>query len=341
MRNVMAEYTRAEAKGWARETFRGACNVIIPSYTSDLRSLNEAAIRHDVRRNMELGFWGALLVSEAGTTRDEMRRFMEIALDEADGGHRFLLQGVFDTAAEIVTMANDARALGVDGMLLGHPNSFYPTSAQQVEDYTVEICEATDLAVVLFVVEHSNLRRLDVRGFPADVLERLTKVDTIVAVKYEVGRQQTTNTYETFRRLENADVLLSDPMEFNAPMWVDLFGMQWMGTSNYEYYGSYVPRLLGLLHAGDSQKAMEEYWRIEPARKARSATMSAGGANLVHRYLWKFQAWLNGYNGGPIRQPAMKLSEGQMRTSAEGLRKAGIASAGEPFAEFFSGRNPT
>ena len=334
-----AQYTRAEAKSWARETFRGACNVIIPSYTSDLRSLNERAIRHDVRRNMELGFWGALLVSEAGTTQDEMRHFMEIAVDEADGAHRFLLQGVFDTAAEIVRMANDARTIGVDGMLLGHPNNFYPSSAQQVEDYTVEICEATDLAVVLFVVEHSNLRRLDVRGFPADVLERLTKVDTIVAVKYEVGRQQTTNTYETFRRLENADVLLSDPMEFNAPMWVDIFGMQWMGTSNYEYYGSSVPRLLGLLHAGDTQKAMEEYWRIEPARNARSATMSAGGANLVHRYLWKFQAWLNGYNGGPIRQPAMKLSESQMKTSAEGLRKAGIASADEPFAEFFSGRN--
>jgi 4-hydroxy-tetrahydrodipicolinate synthase len=239
-----------------------------------------------------------------------------------------------------MTMAGDALSLGVDGMLLGHPNSFYPTTSQQVEDYTVEICEATDLAVVLFVVEHSNLRRLDVRGFPADVLERLTKVDTIVAVKYEVGRQQTVNTYETFRRLENADVLLSDPMEYNAPMWVDLFGMQWMGTSNYEYYGAYVPHLLDLLRSGNTEEAMEEYWRIQPARNARSTTMSSGGANLVHRYLWKFQAWLNGYNGGPIRQPAMKLSDGQMRISAEGARKAGITSSDEPFADFFVGRNP-
>lgn len=334
------EYTRQEAKAWARETFRGACNVIIPSYTSNLKSLNETAIRHDVRRNIELGFWGALLVSEAGTTLDEMRTFMEIAIDEASGEHRFLLQGAFDTAEDIVTLANDARSLGIDGMLLGHPNSFYPTSAQEVEDYTVEICRATDLAIVLFLVEHSNLRRLDARGFPADVLDRLTEVDTIVAVKYEVGRQQTTNTYETFKRLQDADVLLSDPMEFSAPMWVDLFDMQWMGTSNYEYYGDYVPRLLDLLHAGKSEEAMEEYWRIQPARNARSATMSSGGANLVHRYLWKFQAWLNGYNGGPIRQPAMKLSESQMRTAAEGVRKAGIAPGDEPFAEFFVGRNP-
>lgn len=335
-----SEYTRAEAKSWARDTFRGACNVIIPSYTADLKTLNEAAIRHDVRRNMELGFWGALLVSEAGTTLDEMRTFMEIAVDEASGRHRLLLQGAFDTPDDIITMANDARGLGVDGMLLGHPNSFYPASARDVEDYTLDICNATDLAVVLFIVEHSNLRRLDVRGFPADVLERLTKVDTIVAVKYEVGRQQTTNTYETFRRLEHADVLLSDPMEFTAPMWVDIFGMQWMGTSNYEYYGDYVPRLLELLHAGQTSEAMHEYWRIQPARSARSATMSSGGANLVHRYLWKFQAWLNGYNGGPIRQPAMKLSESQMRTAADGVRKAGIADADEPFADFYIGRNP-
>jgi 4-hydroxy-tetrahydrodipicolinate synthase len=116
--------------------------------------------------------------------------------------------------------------------------------------------------------------------------------------------------------------------------------MQWMGTSNYEYYGAYVPRLLELLHAGRRQEAMEEFWSIQPARNARSATMSSGGANLVHRYLWKFQAWLNGYNGGPIRQPAMKLSDSQMRTSAEGVRKAGIAPADEPFADFFVGRNP-
>jgi 4-hydroxy-tetrahydrodipicolinate synthase len=334
------EYTRAEAKSWARESWRGACNVIIPSYTADLRSLNEAAIRHDVRRNIELGFWGALLVSEAGTTLDEMRSFMEIAVDEAAGRHRFLLQGVFDTSLDIIDMANDARAIGVDAMLLGHPNSFYPTSPQEVEDYTVEICRATDLAVVLFIVEHSNLRRLDVRGFPAEVLDRLTAVDTIVAVKYEVGRQQTVNTYQTFQRLQDADVLLSDPMEFTAPMWVELFDMQWMGTSNYEYYGSYVPRLLDLLQSGKTEEAMDEYWSIQPARDARSTTMSGGGANLVHRYLWKFQAWLNGYNGGPIRQPAMKLSDRQMRISADGVRKAGIAPGDEPFADFFVGRNP-
>lgn len=336
----MATYTRSEAKAWARETFHGACNVIIPSYTADLRGLNEAGIRHDVRRNIELGFWGALLVSEAGTTLDEMRRFMEIAVDEAGGKHRFLVQGTFDTAHDIISIANDARSLGVDAMLLGHPNSFYPAGPAEVEAYTEAICSATDLAMVLFVVEHSNLRRMDVRGFPQDALVRMAGIDTVVAIKYEVGRHQPTNTYEFFRRLEGADVLVSDPMEFSAPMWVERFGMQWMGTSNYEYYGAYVPELLDLLQEGRFDDAMKRFWSIDPARRARASTMNTGSANFVHRYLWKFQAWLTGYNGGPVRQPAMKLSEGLMKTSADGLVKAGVIDGHPPFAEFFVGRNP-
>lgn len=336
----MLPYARGEAKEWARNTFHGACNVIIPSYTSDLRSLNEAAIRHDVQRNIELGFWGALLVSEAGTTPEEMVRFMEIAMDEARGRHRFLLQGVFDSDSQTIEMANAAAAIGIDAMLLGHPNSFYPATSDEVVDYTEHVCSSTDLAVVLFIVEHSNLRRLDPRGFPFEALRRLVDLDTVVAVKYEVGRHQATTTWECFRALAESTVLVSDPMEFNAPMWVEQFGMQWMGTSNYEYYGDYVPRLLDLLHSGKSDEAMDLYWGMQPARSARAATMNTGGANFVHRYLWKFQAWLNGYNGGPLRQPVMKLSDALMHTSIDGLRKSGFPVPDQPFGDFFVGRHP-
>src|SRR5580698_3193625 len=90
-------YKRSEAKDWAKEHWRGVCNVIMPSYTADLQKLNEKAIRHDVRRNIELGFWGALLVSECATTLEEYKRFMEIAVDEAKGRHHCLIHGTFDT----------------------------------------------------------------------------------------------------------------------------------------------------------------------------------------------------------------------------------------------------
>ena len=179
---------------------------------------------------------------------------MEIAVDEAAGRQRFLIQGMFDTVADIVAMANDAAAIGVDAMLLGHPNSFYPADAAAVEAYTEEVCAGTDLAVILFIVEHSNLRRLDVRGFPSEALVRMAGLETVVAVKYEVGREQPTNTWEAFTRLQKTGVLLSDPMEFHAPLWVERFGMQWIGTSNYEYYGDAVPRIMEMLCSGEPKR---------------------------------------------------------------------------------------
>lgn len=54
--NAAATYGRLEAKEWAHERMKGVCDVIIPSYRSDLAGLNEAGIGHDARRNMELGF---------------------------------------------------------------------------------------------------------------------------------------------------------------------------------------------------------------------------------------------------------------------------------------------
>ena len=102
------QYSRAEAKEWASANWRGVCNVIMPSFSADLRRLNEAGIRHDVRRNIELGFWGALLVSECGTSDEEYRRFMEIAVDEAKGRQHFLIHGTFDTREQIIAMAQGA-----------------------------------------------------------------------------------------------------------------------------------------------------------------------------------------------------------------------------------------
>jgi hypothetical protein len=49
---VVASYNRNEAREWARENFTGVIDVIIPSFTNDLKSVNEKAVRHDIRKNM-------------------------------------------------------------------------------------------------------------------------------------------------------------------------------------------------------------------------------------------------------------------------------------------------
>jgi 4-hydroxy-tetrahydrodipicolinate synthase len=333
------KYRKNEAKAWTRQNWHGLCNVIIPSFSADLKRLNEKGIRHDVRRNIECGFWGALLVSEAATTDDEYIRFMEIAVDEAKGKHCFLLHGCFDTADDVVRMAKEAERIGLDGLLLGHPASFYPQSEKELYDYTEYVCSRTNLAVVGFAQPHWNFQRLHPSGYPPKVMLEAAKIDNLVACKFEVGG--IAGHYDFWRQIRNMNVLYSDPMEANFPVSVELFDQQWSGTSGYEIFGAELPKLFGLLREGKHDEAMDAYWRIDPVRQMRtqqSAYMS--GAHFINRSLWKYWAWLNGYNGGPMRQPVNKVSDAQMRQSRDAMTRAGFKLKDESFADFFAGRNP-
>ena len=336
-------FARADAKAWAAENFRGVCNVIIPSYTADLKGLNEAGIRHDVRRNIDLGFWGALLVSETAMTADEMRTFMEIAVDEAAGRHYFVMQGSFDTLDDTLSMARDARSIGVDGLLMAYPNSFYPRTVPELSAYTRAVCEGTELAVILFCAPHYNFERLDPSGFPLAVWTELASIPNVVAVKYEVGHPGVVGSQQAFNLMADTGVLVCDPYEPNLLLWEELHGTQWIGTSNYEYYGSTVLDYLAAWRDGKRDEALRLYWQIQPARQTREALRGqAAGANFNHRYLWKYQAWLQGYNGGPLRAPGMKLTDSQMRRAADGLVAAGLLeTVPSDFGRFFTGRNPS
>jgi len=335
------EYRKKEAKEWARQVFRGVCNVIIPTFTFDLRGLNEKAIRHDVRRSTELGFWGSLLVSETATTMDEMKRFMEVAVDGAKGKLRTVLHGSFNTLEDCLEACRHAEEVGVDALLLSYPPTFYPKSEQEVYDYTRRACDGTNLAVILFSAHHWNFSRLSHSDISAGLIAEMAQIPNVVAVKCEGGRPAIGYTLEV-QKLCGDKILVSDPMEFNSPVWVELFGMPWMGTSCFEYFGDTIPKYFKLLHEGEWKKAMEIYWRIHPARQARMADMqSYAGANFIHRFNWKYMGWLNGMNGGPLRMPVMKLNDGAMRRLREALKRSGIETTPEEDAQFLVGRNPT
>jgi 4-hydroxy-tetrahydrodipicolinate synthase len=238
-------------------------------------------------------------------------------------------------------MARAGEAIGMSGLLLGNPNSFYPRSKDELYAYLAGVAERTDLAVSLFVAPHMNAARLHTSGYPMDVILRATDIENVVAVKYEVGRPGIAGDYQLWKMLRGRRVLFSDPLEAHSPLTVEMFGMQWMGTSNYEYWGPAVPQYFTLLQQGAFDQAMEIYWRINPARQTRVAIQASfAGANVIHRYLWKYQGWLQGYNGGVLRQPAMKLNDTQMRTVRDGLLRSGFEIPEESPVAFYDGRCP-
>jgi dihydrodipicolinate synthase/N-acetylneuraminate lyase len=339
----VAEYRKSEARDWARANMKGVCGCLLPTLTSSLSGVNEKAIRHDVRREKELGFWGTLLVTECGTTNAEMKRVIDVAVDESKKvGLRTMLLTSFPTLAETIEMTRYAESAGVDLALISYPALFYPKSEQEVYEYTKAVADSTNLGVMLFCIQQWNFGRLHPSDFSPALIGRLINdVPNVVAVKNEIGGPGVGGIGEVFYRFKDK-VVVADPFEQNSPAWVTSYGMEFMGTSNYEYMGGEVPRYFGLLQAGKIDEAMEIYWRLHPARQAsfRVAMQYIVGAGIVHRFVWKYQYWLNGFNGGPIRQPQMRIYDDQMRILRQGLVRSGITPAPGDDADFFVGRNP-
>ena len=136
-------------------------------------------------------------------------------------------------------------------------------------------------------------------------------------------------------------VVVTEPIEGNGLPLAALVPMQFMGTSNYEYLGPVIPRIFGLIQDGQFGPAMELYWQIQPARQASMQAMSLlAGSNFLHRLLWKYQGWLSGFNGGPLRAPTMRLNDRQMRPLRQALVASGLEVPVEVDRHFFLGRHP-
>jgi 4-hydroxy-tetrahydrodipicolinate synthase len=337
------KYERGEARAWALESLRGCCGCVSPTFTGDLSGLNETAIRHDVALAKEHGLKGLLLVSEAGTTAEEMRQFTEIVVNEAGDDLVTVLQASQPTLADTVASVEHGAAAGVDLVMPSYPLYFNPPSTDDVFAFTKAVADAGDVGVIIFAMDQWNFGRLHAAGFSVSLLEQMVDgIPQVVAIKNEVGGPGVGGIAAVFERF-TGEVVVTDPLEFNAPAWVANYDMQFMGTSNYEVAGPVIPQMFELLSDKATwEKGMELYWQIAPARRAHAAVCTPLVANsgLVPRMHWKYQGWLNGYNGGPIRQPHMRVSAGQMATLRNAAVASGLDVTGDPDELFYVGRNP-
>lgn len=333
-------YTRSEIKDRAREQWHGACNVTLPSFTGDFSALNARGIAHDVRKAAEHGFWGTLVASESGTTTGEYVQFMEIAKEAAPEDFRLVAHLSFSTVEESLRVADAATELGFEAGLLSYPPSFRPKSAQEVVEHTRLVSERTDLALILFAVMTWGFKHLHTSGFPPEALEEMARLDTAAALKYEAGGAASLSALVDMHKRVGQLVLVENPMEQYGPLTVETLGVQWIGTSGYEAFGDRVPRWMDLLRNGKWDDAMEVFWSYQAAREAKGAFHATfGGANLIHRNGWKYLSYLQGYNGGLLRMPQMRLLPNQMKALRAGLAASGY-DLPEDDEQFYTGRFP-
>ena len=338
----MLPYNRANARDWARERLVGVVNCTIPSFTGDLTALNEQAIRHDTRLAIEHGFMGTLGVSEVSITLPEYLDFLRII--KAEAGDRLVVthHASWNNLEQNIEAVRGAEAAGAEFVLLSYPPNFYPESEQDIYDYTKAVCDATNLAVMLFPMFLWGFSsRIHPSDIPAPLIRRLLDdCPNIVAIKAEGGFPSIQSVIEC-DRLFGKEVVISMPIEGELIPLSQIMPIQLSATSDHEYYGPMIPRVFNLLREGRFDEATAIYWQLHPARKIKGAlAQQMHGGNFINRQAWKFQGWLQGYNGGPLRMPTQRIHDPQMNALRKGLIDAGLSPSMDPLRAFFIGRNP-
>lgn len=338
----MASYQTPDARAWAREHLVGCSAVTIPSYSADLTRLNERGIRHDILKTIDLGYSYTLLCAEVAITPEENAQFTAIARDTAGGKLGLFFHAAFGTLAENIKAAELAERAGADIVLLSYPPQFWPTSEQQIYDYTKAFCDSRGLAVMLFPIPLWGFERVHPAGMSVALVRRLLDdCPNIVAIKAEQGFPLIAGLCEMYRHFRD-EVVISCPIEGDALPMMSLMDLQFSGTSNTAWMSDYYPRAFALARRGEWDAAMELFWKVSPARNANGAAAQsyAGGTGVLNRTMWKYQDWLAGFNGGPLRAPAMRVPDRLMKSLRQGLVASGLPVTADPDSAYITGRHP-
>ena len=119
------EFTKTEAKQWAKKNLKGLEGVIHASYTPDLSGLDEDGIRWDVQYLIANKLSCILCAVEASAmTFEERKQFVEIVCDEAKDKIHVSMTILQNTVEEDIEMMHHFEKVGGTFILLGHPVQF-------------------------------------------------------------------------------------------------------------------------------------------------------------------------------------------------------------------------
>ncbi|KUJ10116.1 uncharacterized protein LY89DRAFT_270175 [Mollisia scopiformis] len=289
-------------KAWTRSTYRGIENLLFPSFGPDLQTLDEDAIRRDVRFAIANGCFSTLFAS-LGHPVDVAIRALEVACEEASDQ---ILVGTFTEYATVednLALVKGAAAVGCSHMLIMYPPAMTPKSEDEVYTYLHNLIAATDIGIVLYAAPHKGIAKFSSSpsGVALDVLDKLAGLPT-------VSGQKLTQTIDPILARECC-VRFGDRLTINcvAPELMPLLGrefdLQWSGEWSIEGVQSpdkpFLGRYVGLIAKKDFEAAEALYWKFYPAYKLFSdfqiPKLKIGSHPWQHL---KYYQWLTGGNGG-------------------------------------------
>jgi 4-hydroxy-tetrahydrodipicolinate synthase len=147
-------------------------------------SINEAVIRQMVDFMIAKGLQGIFPISSVGEfahlSLEEIYRYMEIVVEQAQGRVHIMPGAGSTCAANSIKIANRAKALGCEAVVICPPY-YYPISQENLQKYYEDIADAVDIPVILYNIP------LFITPISQQVIINLSKHTNIVALKDSSG----------------------------------------------------------------------------------------------------------------------------------------------------------
>ncbi len=314
------DYTRSNAKDYAREHLKGIWAAALLPFTSDHR-IDEDGFRSNVHHwTRELGIEGLFVSGKQGEffsmSIEERKRTFELAV-EATGNDGFTIMSCSDQNLDVVIeLARHAQDVGADYIVVHAPLLHFQTAQDEtLLGYYRTISESVDIGIALW--SHPSSGYL----MSPDLCNRLADLENVVAIKYSVERPM----YSELTRLASDRIQVSTASETE---WLDnILELDWK-----LYLCSSPPFLLQTavdrrMHdytqaafAGKVDEAKAISASLDPVRQALSRTRPAEKPHSHQKY-WQE---LLGQVGGAVRSPLLELTDAEKAITREAFEQCGL-----------------
>ncbi|MDE2333464.1 MAG: dihydrodipicolinate synthase family protein, partial [Rhodospirillales bacterium] len=187
----MSQYSRADAKGFARENLRGIWAAALTPFRADL-SLDEDGFAANLRHWRDaLGIDGVFVGGKQGEffsmSVEERKQLFDVATAACEGRMRTIMSCSDQNLDVVLDLAEHAQHHGADFIVVHAPLLHFVEDRDEVLlAYYRRISEAVDIGIALW--SHPDSGYL----MSPELCAELARLPNIVAIKYSVPREMYT-----------------------------------------------------------------------------------------------------------------------------------------------------
>ena len=323
------QYTRSDAKAWAREKLVGQWTTMMTPFTPQ-DELDEEGLAANIEHVLKLGTRGLGFSWNMGEfwslTKEERYRVMELAPSLVHGRALTAFQVTDTCLKDVVAMAEKAQELGIDFVILAAPYMVTKTE-DQVVDWVSRVAEKVEIGIAFYNSPQFGL------VLSAKALSRMADLKTLIAIK-EASFNLSLSIDTHLEAGAKAVVSMPDEEIFfvGEPYGIHQQVM-FANTSDWRFdterSNQYV-RFIDLATRGRSEEARALYEKIRPIKAVSRKWWGrlagrTGGALPVQ--MVKYWGELMGMAHGPVRPPVLPLTSAEREEIRTDLVRLGLVSA--------------